>query len=220
MAEKKTAKTNAAKTAEKTVKAAEPKAEKTFTADEVNEMIKAAIAEAQKSVKPQVIYARTDEQITLCYAGPMAAGTVYNMPEIGNINRQFGYITVNKENFLQKKYYKIDNKLRKRLLLVVSGMTDEERARYGVLYKPGEILSEKVFEGLLDLSVEELCTEFNRVCEEHKRIITTEIMSAFYQGDPRATQDKVKAINDLSKAIDKRGLLTPVLEKIGETLAE
>lgn len=193
---------------------------KTFTADEVQAMIKAAVEEATKSVHAQPMYVKSDEKVTLCYAGPMGEGTVFNMPDIGSINHQYGYLTVSKDVFLQKKDYKVDNKLKKRLLLVVSGLTDEERERYGVKYKPGEILSEKAFEGLLNLPVNELCEEFKRVCEPHKRIIATEITSAFYRGDVRATQEKVKAINDLSKGVDPEGLLTPVLEKIGENLAK
>lgn len=217
--EKKKTAPAAANVSESKAAPAEKPAEKVFTLAEVQEMIKAAIAESQKDAPARIVYAKDAEQITLCYTGPMAKGTVYSMPGIGSINRQFGYITVSKENFLQKKDYKIDNKLAKRLLIVVSGMTDDERKRYGVMYKPGEILSEKVFEGLLDLPTEQLCEEFKRVCDEHKRIITTAVMSAFNTGDHRATQEKVKALNDLSKTLDERGLLTPVLEKIGENIA-
>ena len=95
--EKKKTAPAAANVSESKAAPAEKPAEKVFTLAEVQEMIKAAIAESQKDAPARIVYAKDAEQITLCYTGPMAKGTVYSMPGIGSINRQFGYITVSKE---------------------------------------------------------------------------------------------------------------------------
>lgn len=231
MAETKTKKTTktkkAAPVAEKPV-AEEKPAEKTFSKAEVDALVSEAIAKALEGVKTDgesaspapVIHIQKEETVTLMFAGTMATGCVLSLGELGAIHRSYGTVDVPKSVFLQKRTYLIDKLLDKRVLVVLNGLTAEEKERFGLVYKDGELLTATEFYKILDFSADELAKLFTHLCEEHARIVARTFIDAYENGDARVTQEKVKKLNALSKKIDKDGLLTPVLEDMGRKLTE
>ena len=58
------------------------------------------------------------------------------------------------------------------------------------------------------------------MCIQHKRVVATTFITAYQNGDKRITQEKVKELNDISKAFDEDGMFTPILEDMGKKLSK
>lgn len=203
---------------------------KKFSQDEVNAMIaeasrKAAIeaVEAYKASQPQtVVQVAKDEYVTILFIGAIAEGTTVSMPKWGQINYAGGMLDIPKKEFLQGIGVQVNNALlRERQIIVLSGLTDEERRRFGVDYKDGEYLTVTALYELIGYDTEKICDIFAKLCNEHKRIVAKIFIGAYFdKHDNRINRDTVKALNSLSKSVDKDGLFTPILEDMGARDAE
>ena len=200
--------------------------EKKFSADEVNAIVAKAVAEAlakQSASQPQtVLQVAKEEYVTIMYIGANASGTVVAMPKWGSITYAGGMIDVPKKEFMQGIGIPVNNALlRNRKIIVVNGLTKEEKVRFGVDYKEQELLSADMFFALLNYGKDETCKIFDRLCEEHKRTVAKLYLTAYFeQHDNRVNPETVKALNKLSKSVDKDGLFTPILEDYGKKFAD
>lgn len=224
-----TSKTTSAKVADTPTlnkKTAEVKESKTFTRAEVNDMIQAAITEALKNIQQPaaqpIFQVSKDEYVTLLYLGQKAQGTAVTMPKWGLIGLSGGTLSVPKKDFIQGLSKPVNIELlKRRKIIVVDGLTAEERKRFNLEYKADELLTQDQYYKLLDYSVDDVCRIFDMVCSEHKQLIAQMFTSAYFENnDVRVTLEKVKALNDISKAVDKKGMFTLILEDMGGRLAE
>lgn len=194
---------------------------KQYSAKEVNDIVQKAIAEAlekYKASQPQmVMQVAQDEYVTILFIGAIAEGTTVSMPKWGQINYAGGMLDIPKKEFLQGIGVQVNNALlRERQIIVLSGLTDEERRRFGVDYKEGEYLTVTALYELIGYDTEKVCDIFAKLCNEHKRIVAKIFIGAYFdKRDNRINRDTVKALNSLSKAVDKEGLFTPILEDMG-----
>ena len=199
---------------------------KKYSADEVHDIVAKAVAEAlarQQASHPQtVLQVAKDEYVTIMYIGANASGTVVALPKWGSITYAGGIIDVPKKEFMQGIGIPVNNALlRNRKIIVLGGLTKEEKVRFGVDYKEEELLSSEMFFSLLNYSKDEICKIFDRLCEEHKRTVAKLYITAYFeQHDNRVNPETVKALNKLSKSVDKDGLFTPILEDYGKKFAE
>ena len=199
---------------------------KKYSADEVQDIVAKAVAEAlakQSASQPQtVLQVAKDEYVTIMYIGANASGTVVALPKWGSITYAGGIIDVPKKEFMQGIGIPVNNALlRNRKIIVLGGLTKEEKVRFGVDYKEEELLSSEMFFSLLNYSKDEICKIFDRLCEEHKRTVAKLYITAYFeQHDNRVNPETVKALNKLSKSVDKDGLFTPILEDYGKKFAE
>lgn len=203
--------------------------EKTYTAKEVADMLKAASEEAAKAAIAQymktqgeqpVMQVKPDEYVTLLFIDAVADNSVLTLGKLGQINRVGGTLDIPKKEFFQGIDGKIDKLMRRRELIVINGLTDEERDRYGLNYKEGELLSADMYYKLLDLDIKTLYEIFPKLCENHQRIIAKLYISAYEDGDNRIHPDTVKELNKLSKRTDPDGMFTPILIDMGKKLSE
>lgn len=105
----------------------------------------------------------------------------------------------------------------KRKLIVLSGLTDEERKLYGCYYREGEVLKgEGMFDFFFSLSTAEAAEKYEALCPEHRRFVATRFIDAWEKGDNRITRDKVEALNKISKENDPDGLFTPIVRDLNE----
>lgn len=203
---------------------------KKYTEDDVQAIIaevsrKAALeaVEAYKASQPQtVVRVAKDEYVTVLFIGTIASGTTVSMPKWGQINYSGGMLDIPKKEFLQGIGAQVNSALlRERQIIVLSGLTDEERRRFGVDYKEGEYLTAKAFFELVGYDKEKICDIFNKLCDEHKHIVAKVYLSAYFEKqDRRVHRDTVIALNNLSKSVDKEGLFTPIIEDMGRKDAE
>jgi hypothetical protein len=189
--------------------------------DIVAEAVKNAIASYAKDIRQeQPIYAK-EEYVTLLYIGAIADGTVVSLGKLGQINKAGSTRDILKKEFLNGITYGIEKMLENRSLIVVNGLTQEERERYGLDYQEGETLTQEAFYKLLNYSDSDICSIFRKLCEEHRRVVAKLFLSAYFEKrDNRITAEKVKSLNEISKENDKDGMFKPILEDMGDRFAE
>lgn len=199
--------------------------EKTYTETEmqaiVAEAVKSALASYSKEHRnDQAVYSK-EEYVTLLYIGAIADGTVVSLGKLGQINKAGATRDIPKKEFLQGMTYSIEKMLESRALIVVNGLTQEERERYGLDYKEGELLTQEAFYKLLNYSDSEITSVFRKLCVEHRRVVAKMFLSAYFEkGDNRITAEKIKSLNEISKENDKDGMFKPILEDMGDRFAD
>lgn len=203
--------------------------EKTFTKSDVDAIVAAAVekaiadanvSSAENTKAAPIIQIQKEEMVTLLFTGAMAKGCVLSLDDLGVINRPYGTVDVPKSMFLQKRSYRVDKLLEKRIVVVLNGLDESEKERFGLVYKDGELLNTSAYYKILDFSEEQIAKIFTKLCDQHARIVAKTFIDAYANGDKRVTQEKIKRLNSLSKKIDKDGLLTPILEDMGRKLSE
>lgn len=185
-----------------------------FTKTEVEAMIADALAKANISKAPSA-----DEVVTILYLDECAPKSTLEIPGYGTM-RPYGYLEVPKREFGNKFMSALVRKLLdKRILIVVSGLTQAERERWNCDYKEGEILDEQTFDKMLDYPTPKLAEIFEKLCVEHQRFVACRMITAKEKGDNRISVEKAKRINDLSKKNDPNGMLKPVLDAFGAEIS-
>lgn len=228
--EKKTTGTKATNTGK--AKAATPaetakkKTEKTYNASEVEKMIAEAVDKAVADAvagiaKHQAAYRPADETVTLLYMGCVAEGSTVPLNEkLGQIQGRGGTRDINKREFLQNLTPNILRRLKDRRLIILDGMTDEERERYGVKYTDGELLGADIYHRLLDMPEEKILAIFDKACYRHKQLIATLFIDAYMARDNRINQYLVQKLNEVSKKTDPEGMFKSILKDMAKGLAE
>lgn len=179
------------------------------------------VEKIETPVAEKIIQVEKVEKVVLLFAGEVAKGTsIWLGNELGSINGSFNTVEVDKKDFIQKRSLVVDKMLKKRQLIVLNGLTDVEKKRYGLEYKDGELLTTELRENLLNLPIESLTNIFESLCEEHKKIVATVFIDEYEANNPLVTQEKVKALNKLSKSVTEKGLFTPILKDMGQKLGE
>lgn len=185
----------------------EKTAEPTFTREQVEEMIAAAVKKATEGASRR----SDDDMVTMLYLAEVSPDDTLILPGYGSL-RPHGYLQVPKREFGSKFMSTLARKLiDRRFLIVVSGLDEEEQERWNCRYKPGEILSEKVFDKMLQMPIDELCEIFRHLCREHRQFIVTRFITAAERKDNRVSLDKAVALNKISME-DGEDLFRPIIE--------
>lgn len=185
---------------------------KKYSEEDVQRMIIDAIAKFKNETAKEQKKKDEEEYVTILFIGAMAEDSVFDISPFGYISRAGEELLIPKRQFLQQRTYRIDKLLKKRVLIVTNGLTDEERKRIGVLYTQEELLSADMYYSLFDYSRKDICRIFKSVCPEHKRVIATMYITAYYDGDNRINRDTVEALEALSRDVDPNGLFKPILD--------
>ena len=188
---------------------------KTYTEEQVQAMIaeaaKKAVEDAMRAAGSSVSRA-ADDVVTVLFMAEVAPTNVVDLPGYGSL-RPNSYLEIPKKEFGGKFMSPLARKLiDKRHLIVLSGLDEDERVRWNCDYKEGEVLTERAFDHILDYDIDSLCTLFSKLCPEHQRFVARRFITAKEKGDNRATRDKARAINIISKENDPVGMLKPVIE--------
>lgn len=102
--------------------------------------------------------------------------------------------------------------LDRRWLIVLDGLTDEERDMLGVNYKEGEILDRRAFAKMVDLG-DEMLEIYPKLCDSHREMVAKRYNEAYAAGNPHVTRDLVVELNRMSKAAgSKNGDFTAIIE--------
>lgn len=192
----------------KTTEPVQETAPKTFTAEEVNKLIANALDEYIKShpaEQPQVVQVSTEkEMVRLLFLDDCSDDNVLAFGvngKFGTITGPVGYLNVTKEAFLGEfRDNLVQMLLASRKLIVLDGLTDEERQMHGVNYAEGEVLDERLFRSILD-HIEELPNIYKKLCPAMKQIVATRFQTGFDAGDPRVlrNRDVIVKLNKISK---------------------
>ena len=189
-------------------KTTEAEAPKTFTAEEVNKLIANALDEYIKAhpiEQPKVVQVSTEKPLVkMLFIDDCSDDNVITFGingKFGTVTGPVGYINVAKDEWLGEFR---DNQqqmlLRERKLIVIDGLTDEERVMHGLDYKPGEYLDEKMFRTLFD-HISELPEIFKKLCPSVRAIVAARLQNGYAENDPRVmgNRDIIVKLNNISK---------------------
>lgn len=203
------------------------KTEKSFSQSQVDEIVAQAVAKAleQQRKSPTVVnVTNTEEYVTVLFLGAIAEGTNVSLGSMGTINSDGSTIDIPKKEFMRGMGIPVvDSLLKERKLIVVNGLTDAERSRFGLVYKEGELLSQDAFFRLMDFDKEEIVSIYNALCDEHKKIVAKMYLTAYFEKhDNRVHLETLQELNKISKTIpnEKDGLFKTIIDDIGSRLSE
>lgn len=183
------------------------------------EMMQAQIAES----RPQVVKVMADtEKVALRWQAEVAEENVLALGPngmYGTITGQTGYASVPKSEWSKFLDESMKGFIKKRMLIVLSGLDEDERVTYGCAYREGELLDEKAFQKLLDMG-EEMIAVFPKLCHEHKEMVARRFVSGYAENHPSAHNRKlVVALNELSKQdplFHRKGAFYSIIEMMNE----
>lgn len=208
-----------------------------YTAEQVQQMMKeaaaAAVAEALKNLpqqQTQVVQVMADtEKVILRWMAPVADDNVAVFGPngmYGQVTGKNGTVIVPKSEW--SRFY--DETMRRfmdrRWLVVLSGMTEEERELYHCNYRKGEIMDEKGFADIFKMK-DELLDIFDELCTEHQEMVAKSFCEAAEQGKlDDSWRGLVKALNAKNKQrykdapagdVRKKGMFAPVIALLNGT---
>lgn len=204
-------------------------AAKTYSAEEVQKMIAEGIAKAlaKNAAQTQTIVREVSADAEKVYLLWQADVSDYNVEEFGpnglygSITGPTGTLMVPKNEWSRFADEKNRRHLERRWLIVLSGMTDEEREMYHCKYHEGEVLDKGAFVRVLDMG-DKVLDLFPKLCSAHKEIVARRFVDAYRAGDARARdRELVTALNRMSReqykdlpAGDRRrkGAFWPIIE--------
>ena len=214
---------------EETKKEKEKTASKTFTEAEVQEIVaKASEQAAAKAVEAYIashpvvnIAPQKEETVTLLYMGAVADGSSVHLNDrLGDIMGRGGTRTISKTVFFENMTPNVINRLKDRRLIVVDGLTDEEKDRYGVNYADGELVGKDIYYKLLDMDADTVVRIFKNACFRHKQLIAALYGDAYNAHDNRINQPLIEKLQKASKATEKDGMFTAILKDMARVLGD
>lgn len=179
-------------------------AEKTFTESEMQELIAKAVAEAmaKQQTAPQIVQIAADvEKVHFLWQAEVADD---NRLTIGGANSgyapiigKYGEFVIPKSELSRVMDERFREWMRKRWIIVVSGLTDEEREIYGVAYKDGEMLDKMAFSRMVELE-DKILDVYPKLCEGHREMVAKRYYEAYMDKNPHVRRDVVTRLNDMS----------------------
>lgn len=195
---------------------------------EQNELLKKQLEAMQKQMealaKPQVVQVMADtEKVHFLWQAEVSDSNVVHFGDGGMYGRivgKTGSFYVPKSD-LSRVLTEVNRlHLKRRWLIIVSGLDDEERAALGVDYKEGELLDKRAFAKMVDLG-DEILEIYPALCEGHKKMVAQRYAEAFHKNNPNVTRERVLALNAMSKESgSEKGDFTPIIEMMNQRDAE
>ncbi len=183
----------------------------TYTQDEVERMIaeatakavQQAIASIPQNQQPQVIRVATDAPVVkLLYQCECSPVNVINFGvngKFGSITGQRGVFAVPKEQFAGEFRDEVVQKLlASRELVVLDGLTDDERELYDVKYKEGEYLDEKAFVKMFALG-RKILELYPNLCLAYREMVAKRFAAEYDKNPKGMSRDLIVELNELSK---------------------
>lgn len=179
-----------------------------YTEVQVQEMIARAVAQALARQKQEASATRaSDEMVTMRF---VAEVNDRNVIPLGN-RSQYGEIVGKRwMGQIPKMAFKGDFRtplvqalLKKRNLIVIDGLTEDERRIYGVQYAEGEVIDEKLYDRMTRMSESDLLPIYEGMCPEWRRMLAVKFADAFDRGELKVTRDALLALNKISRKDNK-----------------
>lgn len=191
----------------------QPKATPTqYSESDVQAMIAKAVADAlaaQQKEQPaqQTVAPYNDGLVTLRFYDEINDANVIYLGDNGKYGQIIGKRwtgQIPKMAFIGDfRTPHIQKLLEDRNMIVLDGLTDEERRLYGVDYVDGEFLDEKMYNAMLRMPEEDLVATYTGLCPEWKRMVAVRFAEAYESGKLRVTRDALLALNRESRKANK-----------------
>lgn len=202
--------------------AAEPE-KQTYSRTEVEAMIAAAVANAMAGYNQQRAAALPErERVNLLWQAPVMAENVEEFGPNGRYARvtgPTGAFYVPKDDFSLIVDSRVRMYLERRWLIVLSGLTEEEREFYGVNYKEGEYLTKTAFARLTEQG-EKLLELYPKLCDGNRKIVAGAVYQGWKEGNKAINRGLVEKLSALCREIDpEEGTFQIILQEMAEKTA-
>lgn len=168
------------------------------------EAMQAQLAEASR---PQVVQIAADvEKVQFLYMAEVCDENVFEVGPGGMYGRivgKTGMFLVPKAELSRAMDTMFRLFLERRQIIVVSGLTDEEREAYGVNYSDGELLDRRAFAKMTEIG-DEILDIYPALCAGHQAMVEKHFYEAWTNKDPHLTRERVVALNRLAKQAGKK----------------
>ena len=88
--------------------------------------------------------------------------------------------------------------LKTRNLIVVDGLTDDERRVYGLNYQQGEYLEPAVYERLIEMG-DQVLELYGKLCVTWREMVATKFIDAYENGTLKCSRETLLEMNKISK---------------------
>lgn len=192
-------------------------------AEKAAEAAKPKQTEAAKPAEPaiQTVYITPNEKMVQCIyidsVIPNNEIVIGNGRKISGSGRVFSVpLSEFESTFITPLIAKL---IESRRIIVLDGLTDEQRELYNCAYSESEVIRrEGMFDFFLKKDIPEIEEAFANLCAEHQQLVATRFMDAYMGTDAGAralvNREKVKRLNDISKEKNGEGIFKPLLEAL------
>lgn len=180
--------------------------------------------EAAKAAEPvmQAVYVTPNEKMVQCiYIDSVIANNeivIGNGRKISGSGRVFSVpLSEFESTFITPLIAKL---IKDRRIIVLDGLTDEQRSLYGCDYAENEVIRrEGMFDFFFKKDISEAAEIFGNLCAEHQELVAARFMDAYLNdGSPLkryVSRARVVALNNISKEKHNReGIFKPMLEAL------
>ena len=186
--------------------------EPTVTMEQAQEMVRKAVAEALKATavqasvddNPKVLSRENSPVVRFLFMAEVSDENEFFVGDggfYGRIVGKTGTFWVPKAELSRVMDGMFRLLMQRRWIIVVSGLTDEEREAYGVNYHDGEVLDEKAFAKMVELE-DKILEIYPSLCEGHRKMVAKRYNDAWKAKNPHVRRDVVVALNQMSKELD------------------
>lgn len=194
------------KAAEKKIEAQEAKTQAQDARDEKIAQLERELQELkqkQAAAQPQIIQmsSSNSERVHFVWMGEVAGDNIIEFGPggiYGRIEGKTGSFMVPKDDLSRVLTSQNRYLLNKRWLMIVGGLTDEEKQAFGVDYKEGEVLDRKAFGRLVELG-DEMLEIYPSLCKGHREMVAKRYYEAWKRKDKHITRELVTKLNEASK---------------------
>lgn len=203
-----------------------------YTAEQVEQIVKeasekaaaaaveAALRNLPQQAVPQIVQVSTSaEQVHFLWMAPVADDNVVQFGDggmYGNIVGKTGSFYVPKPDLSRILTEANRRYMAQRWLMVVSGLTGEEREALGVDYKDGEVLDKRAFAKMVEIG-DALLDIYPALCEGHKMMVAQMYADAYRKGSTCVTRDRTVKLNAMSKRQGhEKGDFIAIIEDMNE----
>lgn len=176
---------------------------------------------------PQIVQVMGDaEKVVMRFQADVADDNIAVFGQngmYGQVTGKVGTVIVPKSEWSRFYNESVRRMIENRWLVVLSGMSDDERKLYHCQYREGEVLDENAFARLLDMG-RDILAVFPNLCLYYQEMVGRRFAEAWRNGDVRAKdRDLIVALNEISKKsyVDapgtdprKRGMFRPIIEEM------
>lgn len=187
----------------RTRKTAEKSTEQTFTLEQVQKLIEEALAKRDaETAKAAPVANNNDAVVTMIFqmevndSNEMLLGP---NGKYGLITGSHATVTIQKRDFISDfRTTMMQYLLKNRNLIVVDGLTDEERKVYGVDYQQGEYLEPAVYDRLIEMG-DKVVEFFDKLHPTWQEMIATKFIGAYEDGTLKCSREALIELNKMSK---------------------
>lgn len=195
--------------------------QKTYSEADVQAMIAKAVAEAMAVKEKETPKNANDGMVTLRFFDEVNDSNLIYLGDNGKYGQIIGKRwtgQVPKMAFIGDfRTPLIQKLLEDRNLIVLDGLTDDERKLYGVNYVEGEFIDDKLYESLLNMPEGDLLEVYRGLCPEWKRLVAVKFAEAYATGKLKVSRNALLALNRESRKADKgggKGAFRGIIEKM------